>query len=412
MSGVLLMTATAIALAWANSPWSATYFHLWETNVTVGLTSNPVTGSLHHWINDGLMTVFFLLVGLEIKRELLVGELANLRQALLPIAAAVGGMVVPALIYSAINVGGEGSNGWAIPMATDIAFSLGILTLMGSRVPVSLKIFLAALAIVDDLGAVLIIALFYTSSVNGAALALAGVFALVLFAMNLFRVRSLTPFLLVGIVLWAVLLSSGIHATIAGVILALAVPSKTRINAAEFSTTARAYLDDFDRAETGDLLVLTSKGQQEALSALEVASTQVHVPLLRLEHALHGAVSYAIMPLFAFANAGVGLGNATGFALDRVAIGVVLGLVIGKPVGVMLFSWIAVKLNLASLPEDVSWRDIVGVGCLAGIGFTMSLFVGSLAFGESPQYDAAKVGILVGSAVAGMIGWRLFSINR
>ena len=297
-------------------------------------------------------------------------------------------------------------------MATDIAFSLGVLTLLGSRVPAALKVFLAALAIVDDMGAVIVIAVFYTAGIDPISLTFAGVFAIALLVMNRLSVRSLTPFVLLGIALWGALLSSGIHATIAGVILAIAIPSKTRINAAEFSTAARGYLDDFDRAETGDLLVLTSKGQQEALSALEVASTHVHVPLLRLEHALHGVVSYAIMPLFAFANAGVALGDAGGLSFDRVAAGVILGLLVGKPLGVMLFSWIAVKLGWASLPAGVSWRHVFGAAWLAGIGFTMSLFVGSLAFGESPLYDAAKVGILVGSAVAGIIGWRVYSSGR
>jgi NhaA family Na+:H+ antiporter len=349
---------------------------------------------------------------LEIKRELLVGELSNLRLAVLPIAAAIGGMIIPGLLYALVNSSGPGADGWAIPMATDIAFSLGVLTLLGSRVPSALKIFLAALAIVDDMGAVLVIAIFYTAGIDMISLAVAGVLAISLLAMNRRQVRSLTPFVLVGIALWGALLSSGIHATIAGVILALAIPSKTPINATEFSTAARGYLDDFDRAETGDLLVLTSRGQQEALSALDMASTSVHVPLLRLEHALHGVVSYAIMPLFAFANAGVALGDASGLVLDRVAIGVIAGLLVGKPAGVMLFSWIAVKLGLASLPAEVSWRQILGVAWLAGIGFTMSLFVGSLAFGESPLYDAAKVGILVGSALAGIVGWRVFSFGR
>jgi NhaA family Na+:H+ antiporter len=406
------MAATGLALAWANSPWSSTYFHLWEANVTIGLTSNPITTSLHHWINDGLMTLFFLLVGLEIKRELLVGELSNVRQAFMPIAAAVGGMIVPALMYAAFNVGGNGSDGWGIPMATDIAFSLGVLTLLGSRVPPSLKIFLAALAIVDDMGAVFVIALFYTSSIDATALAIAGALTFALFAMNRLRIRSLTPFLLVGIALWTALLSSGIHATIAGIILALAIPAKTRINAAEFSSAARRYLDDFDRAETGDLLVLTSSGQQEALSGLQVAATQVHVPLLRLEHGLHGIVGYVIMPIFAFANAGVVLDGAGTLLVDRVALGVVAGLLIGKPLGLTLFSWMAVKAGWAELPAGATWRAIFGVSCLAGIGFTMSLFVGSLAFGDSPLFDAAKVGILLASAVAGIVGWRVLSSNE
>lgn len=412
LSGALLMGATLIALLWANSPWSASYFHLWESEFTIGLTSNPVSGSIHHWINDGLMAVFFLLVGLEIKRELLVGELSNPRQAVLPIAAAIGGMLLPGALYALVNLGGAGARGWGIPMATDIAFSLGVLTLLGARVPVALKVFLAALAIVDDMGAVLVIAIFYTAGIDTSALFMAALFALSLLILNRSTVRSLTPYLLVGLCLWAALLASGIHATIAGVLLALAVPSRTRTNTADFSASARKLLDDFDRSETGDLQVLTSKGQQEALYALDLASTKVQVPLLQLEHALHGVVSYFIMPVFAFANAGVALGGASSLFVDRVALGVMAGLLIGKPAGVMLFSWLAVRFGWAELPADTSWRALHGVAWLAGIGFTMSLFVGSLAFGESPLYDAAKVGILVGSALAGITGWRLLSSTR
>jgi NhaA family Na+:H+ antiporter len=411
LSGALLVTVTVIALVWANSPWSATYFELWKVDLSVGLASNPVRLSLHHWINDGLMSLFFLLVGLEIKREFLVGELSNPRQAVLPIAAAIGGMLLPSLLYAFVNFGGVGSRGWGIPMATDIAFSLGVLTLLGSRASIPLKVFLTALAIVDDMGAVLVIAVFYTSSLNTTALAIAGLFVLILFALNRRSVRSLTPYLLVGVALWGALLSSGIHATIAGVLLAMAIPSRTRINALEFSTTARGLLDDFDRSETGDLLVLTSKGQQEALYALGITRDGVHVPLLRLEQALHSVVSYAIMPLFALSNAGVALTGSSSLLIDRVTIGVIVGLLIGKPGGIMLFSWIAVRLGWADLPAGASWKTLHGVAWLAGIGFTMSLFVGSLAFGESLLYDAAKVGILVASAIAGIVGWRLLSAN-
>jgi len=407
LSGVLLMLATAIALVWANSPWSESYFHLWEARLSIGLAGRPVTGTLHHWINDGLMAVFFLLVGLEIKRELLVGELSSARQAALPIAAAIGGMVLPALLYAAFNVGGPGARGWGIPMATDIAFALGVLTLLGPRVPIGVKVFLTALAIVDDMGAVVVIALFYTSAINVAALVFAAVTAVALLALNRLHVRALGPYLLLGVVLWGALLSSGIHATIAGVLLALAIPSKTRINAEEFSTEARGLIDEFDRSETGDLLVMTSKGQQEALYALGVASAGVQSPLLRLEHALHGIVGYLIMPLFALANAGVSLTGIGDVLADRVTIGVALGLLIGKPVGVMFFSWLSVRLGVADLPSNVTWRELHGAAWLAGIGFTMSLFVGSLAFGEGPLLAAAKVGILVGSLLAGIVGWRL-----
>jgi NhaA family Na+:H+ antiporter len=407
LSGFLLIAATAVALVWANSPWAESYFHLWEVELSAGLTATPVSNTVHFWINDGLMAVFFLLVGLEIKRELLIGELSSPRQAALPLAAAIGGMLLPAALYAMANLGGAGARGWGIPMATDIAFALGVLTLLGPRVPTGLKVFLTALAIVDDMGAVVVIALFYTASIAWGAVFTAGLAMVALLALNQFGVRHLLPYLLAGLALWGALLSSGIHATIAGVLLALAIPSRTRMNALEFSIEARVLLDEFDRSETGDLLVLTSKGQQEALYALDVASSGVQAPLLRLEHVLHGPVSFLIMPLFALANAGVSLEGLTGVMADPVTVGVVLGLLVGKPAGVMLFSWLAVRLRMAQLPAEVSWRALHGSAWLAGIGFTMSLFVGGLAFGEGPLLNAAKIGILVGSLLAGAVGWFL-----
>jgi NhaA family Na+:H+ antiporter len=383
LSGLILMGCTALALAWANSPWSESYFHLWETRVSVGLAGSPVSGSLHHWINDGLMAVFFLLVGLEIKRELLVGELASARHAALPIAAALGGMIVPAALYAVVNVGGPGAHG--------------------------LKVFLTALAIVDDMGAVLVIAIFYTSTINLVAIVVACIAAAVLTTLNRAGIRELGPYLFTGLVLWGALLSSGIHATIAGVILALSIPSRTKINADEFAARARKLLADFERSETGDLLVLTSKGQQEAIYALDIASSNVVAPLLRLEHSLHGMVGYLIMPLFALANAGVALEGAGEMFANPVTLGVVAGLVVGKPAGVMFFSWFAIRMGVAHLPGGVTWAQLHGASWLAGIGFTMSLFVGSLAFGEGDLLDAAKLGILAASAAAGVTGWWLVS---
>jgi NhaA family Na+:H+ antiporter len=371
------------------------------------VATRPISLTLHDWINDGLMAVFFLLVGLEIKRELLIGELSSPRQAALPLAAAVGGMLLPAALYAVMNLGGAGARGWGIPMATDIAFALGVLTLLGPRVPTGLKVFLTALAIVDDMGAVVVIALFYTSTIAWGAILMAALAMMSLLALNRLGVRHLVPYLVAGLALWGALLSSGIHATIAGVLLALAIPSRTRINALEFSTQARMLLDEFDRSETGDLLVLTSKGQQEALYGLDVASSRVQAPLLRLEQVLHGPVSLFIMPLFALANAGVAFEGLGGVVTDRVTLGVVLGLLVGKPAGVMLFSWLVVRLRVAQLPAGVSWRSLHGSAWLAGIGFTMSLFVGGLAFGEGPLLNAAKVGILAGSVIAGSIGWFL-----
>ncbi|MBK9411575.1 MAG: Na+/H+ antiporter NhaA [Gemmatimonadetes bacterium] len=405
LGGVVLLITTAIALVWSNSAWGDSYFHLWETPIAIGGAGAPLTMSLHHWINDALMVVFFLLVGLEIKREVLVGELASPKQAALPIVAALGGMVVPALLYALVNRSGPGSVGWGVPMATDIAFALGILALLGARVPLGLKVFLAALAIVDDLGAVLVIAFFYTANLVWGALAGAALCMAILVALNVRRVGALTPYLVVGLVLWYCILLSGIHSTVAGVILALTIPTDSRINAEEFSSRARALLDEFDRTETGDLLVITSKGQQEALNGLDVAVSAVNAPLLKLEHSLHALVSFGVMPLFALSNAGVRLSGIGEALASPVSLGVALGLVVGKMLGITAFSAAAVRLGLAALPSGVTWRALHGAAWLGGIGFTMSLFIAGLAFGDSPLLDAAKIAVLGASTVAGLIGF-------
>ena len=411
-SGVLLLVATAAALIWANSPWYASYEAIWDSPVALSAAGEFLELSLLSWINDGLMAAFFLLVGLEIKRELLVGELASIRQATLPIAAAIGGMLVPALVYLAVNPSRPEAAGWGIPMATDIAFALGVLMLLGPRIPIGLKVFLTALAIVDDMGAVVVIALFYSDSLHLVPLAIAAGCVLLLVVLNASRIRRLLPFLVVGIVLWFALHESGIHATIAGVVLALTIPVRTRINAEEFSSQARGLLAEFDKAETGDLLVITSKGQQEAIHALERASEGVQAPLLRLEHGLQPLVQYGIMPLFAFANAGVRLAGADASPLAPVTLGVFLGLVIGKPLGITLFAWLAVRLRLAALPAETTWRALHGVAWLGGIGFTMSLFIAAQAFGETSHLFPAKVGILLGSTIAGTVGAILLRRNR
>ena len=399
--GALLVACACAALIVANSVWADTYHRLLATTIALAWDGHGLSLTVHQWINDGLMAVFFLLVGLEIKREALAGELASLRQAALPIAAAIGGMVVPASLYFISNSGGVESRGWAIPMATDIAFALGVLALVAPRAPGGLKIFLAALAIVDDMGAVLVIALFYTGAIAWGALGMAGLILLVLIALNVLRVRCLTPYLVLGLGLWFFVHESGVHATIAGVLLAFAIPTRTRINAAEFSTRARGLLDHFDRTETGDLLVLTSKGQQEAIIGLERASEGVTAPLLRLEHALHGFSAFVVMPLFALSNAGVGLSGSAG---GRVTLAVILGLVVGKPLGITVAALVAVRLRLASLPEGVSWTALHGCAWLGGIGFTMSLFIATLAFDGTNFLDSAKVGILSGSVLSGIAG--------
>ena len=399
--GALLVACACAALAVANSPWADAYDRLWATTIAIAGGGHTLSLTAHQWINDGLMAVFFLLVGLEIKREALAGELASPRHAALPVAAAIGGMLVPASVYFLTNGGGMESRGWAIPMATDIAFALGVLALVAPRAPSGLKIFLAALAIVDDMGAVLVIALFYTGAIAWDALGKAGVILLLLIALNVLRVRRLTPYLVLGAGLWFFVHESGVHATIAGVLLAFAIPTRTRINAAEFSAKARGLLDDFDRTETGDLLVLTSKGQQEAIIGLERASELATAPLLRLEHALHRFSAFVVMPLFAFSNAGVRLDGPPG---GNVTLAVILGLVIGKPLGITGAAMAAVRLGLAALPDGVSWTALHGCAWLGGIGFTMSLFIATLAFQGSDLLDSAKVGILGGSIVSGLVG--------
>jgi NhaA family Na+:H+ antiporter len=399
--GAVLVACACAALIVANSAWADAYHRLLATTIAIAAGGHELSLTVHQWINDGFMAVFFLLVGLEIKREALVGELASPRQAALPIFAAIGGMVVPASIYLLTNGGGLASRGWAIPMATDIAFALGVLALVAPRAPSGLKIFLAVLAIVDDMGAVLVIALFYTGAIAWGAVGMASLILLLLITLNILRIRSLTPYLVLGVGLWYFVHESGLHATIAGVLLAFAIPTRTRINAAEFSAKARGLLDYFDRTETGDLLVFTSKGQQEAIIGLERASEGVTASLLRLEHALHGLSAFVVMPLFALSNAGVWLSGAPG---GRVAFAVMLGLAVGKPLGITAAIFAAVTFRLASLPDGVNWTALHGCAWLGGIGFTMSLFIATLAFDGTNLLDSAKVGILAGSILSGVVG--------
>ena len=403
--GVVLLVCAALALVWANSPWAESYFHLWETRVGVRIGERALELSLHHWINDGLMAVFFFVVGLEIKREMLVGELSSPRQAALPIAGALGGMLIPALLYAVINAGGPGSAGWGIPMATDIAFALGVLALLGPRVPIVLKVFLTALAIADDIGAVLVIALFYTSELDWSALLVAGGILAFLIALNAVGVRRAAAYLVPGVLLWLAFLESGIHATVAGVVLAMTIPSRTRVHEAEFLAVAREAIDEFEAACQPGETVLSNRAQQEAIEALEHVSEGVQSPLFVMEHKLHGAVAFLIMPVFALANAGVALGGLLDTLSLPVTAGVVLGLVFGKPIGITLFTWVAVRLGLAALPAQTSWRALHGVSWLGGIGFTMSLFIAGLAFTDPVLLDSAKVGILGASLVAGVVGW-------
>jgi Na+:H+ antiporter, NhaA family len=400
--GSVLLLFGIAALVLANSPLAEAYERLWQIRLTFGITEHSLSLTLHQWINDGLMAVFFLLVGLEIKRELIVGELASVRKAAVPIAGAIGGMIVPASVYWMCNMSGQNARGWGIPMATDIAFALGALALIAPHAPAGARIFLAALAIVDDMGAVLVIAIFYSHALAWSALIVAALIVSVLIGLNVMGVRRLWPYLLGGIALWYFVHESGVHATVAGVALAFTIPTHTRINAVEFSRKALDFLARFDRTESGDSLVLTSKGQQEAVFAIEHASKAVTAPILRLEHALHNFSAFVVMPLFAFANAGVRIGGPLEHA--QVTVGVFLGLVFGKPLGITAATLGAVKSGIAQLPRGLGWASLLGYACLAGIGFTMSLFIAMLAFDETGPLIAAKSGILAGSLLAGIAG--------
>jgi NhaA family Na+:H+ antiporter len=398
-SGILLIVSTLVALVWANSSISSSYFSMIHAPLTFALGGHEVSMSLQHWINDLLMSVFFLVVGLEIKREVMVGDLRKVRQATLPIAAAIGGMVVPALLYLAVNRNGHALSGWAIPMATDIAFSLGIIALLGNRVPVSLKILLTALAIVDDLGAVLVIAVVYTSSINWAGLAFAFICLGVLAICNRLGVRSLLPYMLIGLLVWAGFLVSGVHATVAGVLVAMTVPLWKRVPDVKFPNRARKIVERFDDSDSDD-------EREYYVGQLERVCENVQMPLQRLDGLSHPWVTFLIVPLFALANAGVQFPeDMFGAVFEPISLGVILGLVIGKPLGIVLASFLAIRLKLADLPEGLGSKHILGLGLIAGIGFTMSIFIANLAFGGNVQVEQAKIGILLASLIAGAIGF-------
>ncbi len=408
--GILLIACSVFALAWANSPWAGSYFHLWHTNLTFGFAGAQLSKPLEFWINDGLMAVFFLLVGLEIKREMLVGELATFQKAALPIAAALGGMLVPALLYALLNRGTPGAAGWGIPMATDIAFALGVLALLGDRVPASLKVFLAALAIADDIGAVLVIAIFYTAKISWISLAIGVGFFAALMAMNRGGARHPLIYAVLGLGLWLAFLKSGVHATVAGVLLAITIPVRHRIDGREFLERSETFLTRFRSAEEAGETIPASATKLHALEAIESVCERAQSPLQRFEHALAPWIKHFIMPVFALANAGVTLGHGVATIIAPISLGVICGLVLGKPIGIAAFAWLATRSGVAALPDGVGWRQILGVGILGGIGFTMSLFIDALAFGNTPELETAKVGILTASAISGLAGalvlWR------
>ncbi|WP_126453336.1 Na+/H+ antiporter NhaA [Sulfuriflexus mobilis] len=407
-SGILLMGTAVIALLIANGPLSSAYTHLVHTLIGLYSGSWKLEMSLHHWINDGLMALFFFVVGLELKREILVGELAKLRNAALPIGAAIGGMVVPALIYFAINPEGDVARGWGIPMATDIAFAIGALALLANRVPKALITFLVALAIVDDLGAVMVIALFYTETIAlTPLLAAGGLFALLLM-FNLGGIRKTMPYFIVAVFLWYALLLSGVHATLAGILGALAVPAIPKYNPERFSKHIRELMHRFDASHEPGKSIMTNDKLRAVVQTLENGVNSVEAPLQRLEHVWHMPVAYLVIPIFALANAGIPLEFASlGETLGHpVMLGVSLGLVLGKFIGITGVCWIMLKLGLAALPKDTRFTQIAGVSLLAGIGFTMSIFVAQLGFeGNEELLLMAKTGVLAASLLAGITGF-------
>jgi len=397
--GIVLLSTTVLALVWANSPWEHIYHEVFERPFSIGFGKFTVTENWHEWINDGLMSLFFFLVGLEIKREILVGELSSLRRAAYPFVAAIGGMVAPALIYLAFARGGDISRGWAIPISTDIAFTLGALTFLGKRVPLPLKVFVTALAIVDDIFAVIVIAVFYTSDINLISLVLGLVCVSFAFIANVLGVRNPVVYAVTGILAWCCVLSSGVHATIAGILLAFTIPARTSLDKADFLRQSRSLLNELEKTEAN------SFEEHSIIHTLERKVELVESPLHRIEHALQPWISFLVMPLFALANAGVNVLNTGASALRHpVCLGVILGLVIGKPVGIWAFSYLAVKTKFVVRPANVSWRHVLGAGCLCGIGFTMSLFVAGLAFEFGALLEISKIAILTASLLSAIAG--------
>ncbi len=407
-TGVLLITCAVIALIIANSPLFDPYNHLLHVKVGIAAGSWRIEHTVHHWINDGLMTIFFFVVGLEIKREILVGELSSIRNALLPVIAAIGGMVVPALFYVWINAGGEGIRGWGIPMATDIAFAVGVMALLGDRVPKSLMTFLVALAIVDDLGAVSVIAIFYTEQIDVVYLTLALTVAGVMQLLNLLGIRRALPYFLLASLLWICMEGSGVHATIAGILAALTIPSYSRFKPEDFSRRMRGLLDDFDNVRNEGQPLINNTRQTGKIWRMSQTMDYTVSPLQRLESGLHIPSTYLVIPLFALANAAIPLDadsviNAVG---DPIAIGIAVGLVLGKLVGVAGTVIVALKMGIGELPKGVTPSHVVGAGLLAGIGFTMSIFISELAFAwDGETVVVAKMGILLASLIAGAAGY-------
>ena len=400
LSGILLFIATVAAVIVANSSLGQSYFDLWNMPLGITLGDRTISMTLTYWIDDGLMALFFLMVGLEIKREMAIGELSTVSKASFPIIAAIGGMAIPALIYVALNP--ENPLGFGIPMATDIAFALGILMLLGTRVNPALKLFLVALAVVDDLGAVMVVATVYTAEIKAEYFLHAGVTYALIWALNYFGVKKLLPYLILGVFLWIFIHEIGIHATIAGVLLAFAIPISSKIDEERFLEKTKESIEEFEKHK--DPTPVLNHHQIDALEGIAYGYDKVQNPLVRLEHNLHGLSAFFIMPLFAFSNAGVLIDFSTVDANLMIVLGVVFGLLIGKPIGIFGFTYLATKLKIVKKPDDISWFDVVAVGFLGGIGFTMSIFITHLAFDSEAVIAAVKLGIFVASFIAAIIG--------
>jgi NhaA family Na+:H+ antiporter len=406
-TGIILIFMTIFSLLLANSSFAQSYIDFFHTKIDLSIGTWELSHSLHHWINDGLMAIFFFIIGLEIKREILVGELSNIKVAILPILAAIGGMLFPALIYYAINAGTHSAGGWGIPMATDIAFAISALVLLGKRVPPALVTFLVALAIVDDLGAVLVIALFYTEQIHMLPLLFSSGLFLLLVLFNRFGIHMILPYFIVGLFMWFFMLESGVHATIAGVIAALAIPSTPKRSSKTFSNDAKALLEQYESYPREKNIGLHEQ-QKAILLRLKENINEIGTPAERLENDLHLPVALIIIPLFALANAGIAIdfSHISTTIMTPVSLGIIAGLILGKVFGIFGVAWLAIKLKIASLPQGSTLNQLFGVAFLGGIGFTMSIFVADLAFLHTPELIfQAKVGILAASLFAGVFGY-------
>jgi Na+:H+ antiporter, NhaA family len=399
-SGFLLFSATFLAVIIANSPFAQQYYDLWHMPLGINLGGHDISMTLAMWINDGLMALFFLMVGLEIKRELLIGELSSVQKASFPVVAAIGGMIVPALVYVALNP--NNYIGFGIPMATDIAFALGILLLLGNKVNPALKLFLVALAVVDDLGAVSVVATVYTNEIHASYFLHAIFIYALIWILNLKGVKSLVPYLILGVFLWVYIHAIGIHATIAGVLLAFAIPISSKINEKEFITNGKKAIDQFEK-HIDDIPILNHH-QIDALENIAYGYDKVQNPLVKLEHQLHGFSAFFIMPLFAFANAGVVIDFSSASEHLAVVLGVIFGLVVGKPIGIVGFTYLASKFKLIKKPDNLSWSEVVAAGFIGGIGFTMSIFITNLAFVDETLISAVKLAIFIASFIAAVLG--------